>query len=305
MARTPFMEALFNGSVQPEGISLTCQSEFTDGLDNVGERHKLILGGKLAGGECSTSSFYLAIDRGVPLVALPVFPARSFPQRQIFCHVDAGIQTPKDLEGKRVTVHRWHTTSPTWTKGLLENEYGVALRNIDWYTAEDDPEGEEAPSDFRVQRIPEPASRERAVEMLEAGELDAGLDPYIHPGPTVRRVLDDWHAEAAAWFKRVGIYPMSHTIVLQRRIVDENPWIAQSLLEAFRESRQLASRYLTGDALAHEQWLESVLDDDPHICRLGPVERRTLAELVRYQLQQGLRTSPLDPPSLFATDGNS
>src|SRR5439155_16635012 len=79
MSRSAFTEALFNGAVQPEGIALTCVSDFSEGLDNVGERHRRILAGKLAGGECSTSSFFLAIDRGVPLVALPIFPARSFP----------------------------------------------------------------------------------------------------------------------------------------------------------------------------------------------------------------------------------
>src|SRR5919109_1453564 len=77
--RTPFTEALFTGEVQPDGIHLTCLSDFSQGLDNTGERHRQILAGKLDGGECSTSSFFLARDRGVPLVALPVFPARGFP----------------------------------------------------------------------------------------------------------------------------------------------------------------------------------------------------------------------------------
>ena len=54
-------------------------------------------------------------------MALPIFLARSFVHRQIHCHVDAAVQTPADLNGKKVTVHGWNSTSPTWTKGLLEN----------------------------------------------------------------------------------------------------------------------------------------------------------------------------------------
>src|SRR2546425_1190986 len=136
----PYAMALIDGTVQPTGIKLTVRSEFSEGLDNTGARHREILGGRLAGGECSTSSFLLARTRGVPLTALPVFPARSFPHRQIYCHAEAPIRTPADLEGKRVTVHPWNSTSPTWTKGLLANEYGVDLRSIDWFTAEPDPE---------------------------------------------------------------------------------------------------------------------------------------------------------------------
>ena len=303
-SRNPYREALFDGSVQPTGIRLTCLSDFGEGLDNTGARHRQILAGELAGGECSTSSFLLARTRGVPLTAIPVFPARGFPHRQIYCHAEAPIETPADLAGKKVTVHRWNSTSPTWTKGLLQNEYGVDLRSVDWYTAEPDPEGEGAPPDFRISRIPEPATREKAVEMLAQGELDAGLDPYIQVGPGIRRVLPSWQDEAAGFFQRSGIYPMSHTVVVRSELLDEHPWVAESLLAAFRAARQEANRYLTNEGRAHEDWLREVLGKDPHEYRLGPVERRTLEELVRYQFQQGLRTDPIDPVSVFALDGS-
>lgn len=329
--RTPYTEALFQGEVQPQGVHLTPTNEFSAGLDNTGERHRRILAGQLPGGECSTSSFLLARTRGVPLVAIPVFPARSFPHRQIYCHAEALVKTPADLGGKRVTVHRWNSTSPTWTKGLLENEYGVDLRSVHWFTAEPDPPGEGAPPDFRLDRIPAPASRsagptagegtapsplerlssgvspmgprERAVEMLAAGELDGGLDPYIHPGPGIRRVLENWQDEAAGFFRRTGIYPMSHTVVLRQELVDQHPWLVEALVGAFQAARQAADRYLSADERAYEDWLREVLGADPRACGLGPVERRTLEELVRYQFQQGLRTTPIDPVACFATDG--
>jgi len=303
-SRNPYAMALIDGTVQAKGINLTLQSEFSEGLDNTGARHREILGGRLAGGECSTSSFLLARTRGVPLTAIPVFPARGFPHRQIYCHAEAPIRTPSDLEGKRVTVHRWNSTSPTWTKGLLENEYGVNLRSVDWFTAEPDPEGEGAPADFRISRIPEPATREKAVDMLARGELDAGLDPYIAPGPGIRRVLDNWQDEAAGFFQRQGIYPMSHTVVVSSEVLDQHPWVAESLVEAFRASRQQADRYLMDAGRVHEDWLREVLGKDPHEYRIGPVEQKTLAELVRYQFQQGLRTEPINPEACFAFDGN-
>jgi 4,5-dihydroxyphthalate decarboxylase len=304
MAKTPLTSALYDGTVQPKGIKLSVDNDFGGMLANTGERHRQILAGELPGGECSTSSFLLARTRGVPLVALPVFLARSFVQRQIHCYKDAPIQAPADLNGKKVTVHRWNSTSPTWTKGVLQNEYGVDLHSIHWFLAEEDPEGEGAPDDFHITRL-QPASRERAVEMLEKGEVDACLDPYIQPGPTVRKVLGDhWQEEAEAFFHRTNIYPMSHTCVVKQEILDENPWVAESLLEAFRASRKEAPRYMDERTKTHEAWLEDVIGGDPHEYRLGPVEQKTLNELVRYQVQQGLRTEPIDPLACFALDGN-
>jgi 4,5-dihydroxyphthalate decarboxylase len=300
----PYAMALVDGSVQAKGINLTLQIEFSDGLDNTGARHREILAGRLAGGECSTSSFLLARTRGVALTAIPVFPARSFPHRQIYCHDQAPVRAPSDFDGKRLTVHRWNSTSPTWTKGLLENEYGVNLRSINWFTAEPDPEGEGAPDDFHISRIPEPATREKAVEMLAKGELDGGLDPYMAPGPGIRRVLDNWQDEAAGFFQRQEIYPMSHIIVISSEVLGQHPWVAESLVEAFRASRQQADRYLTPAQKSHEDWLREVVDKDPHEYRIGPVEKKTLNELVRYQFQQGLRTKPIDPEACFALDGN-
>ncbi|MBM2810027.1 MAG: 4,5-dihydroxyphthalate decarboxylase [Chloroflexi bacterium] len=293
MARTPYVEALFNGTVQPKGIHLTCEYVFSEGLDNTGERHRQILGGTLAGGECSTSSFLMVRTQGADLVALPVFLARNFPHRQIWRHEAATVRTPSDLAGKRVTVHRWNSTSPTWTKGLLQNEYGVDLKGVHWFTAEDDFEGEKPPPDFHIERIPQPATREKAIAMLASGEIDGSLDPYVEEGPGIRRVLPDWKKEAAAFFERRGIYPMSHTLVIRRSILDEHSWVAESLVEAFRAARREAPKYQTEDQIAHERWLQGFLGQDPRLYKLGPVERRTLAELVKYQFQQGLRSQPI------------
>lgn len=302
-ARTPFTEAFFAGEVQPQGVRLTSVSEFSKGLDNTGERHRQILSGQLVGGECSTSSFFLARTRGVPLKAIPVFPARGFPHRQIYCHAEAPIRTPSDLAGKRVTVHRWNSTSPSWTKGLLLNEYGVDLRGVHWFTAEPDPEGESAPADFDITRIPEPATREKAVEMLARGEIDAGLDPYIRPGPGIRRVLENWQQEAADFFQRAGIYPMSHTVVLRESLLEQHPWLPESLVDAFTRAAREARRYLTDEGKTHEDWVREVIGEDPHEFHFGPIEERTLNELVRYQFQQGLRTEPLDVASAFVVPG--
>jgi hypothetical protein len=96
---------------------------------------------------------------------------------------------------------------------------------------------------------------------------------------------------------------MSHTFVIRQEVLDEHPWVAESLLDAFRASRQEAPRYMDERTKSHEAWLEDVIGGDPHQYQLGPVEEKTLTELVGYQFQQGLRTEPIDPLACFAIDG--
>ena len=166
---TPYTQALFDGSVRPSGVELHLESRFGAGLDNVGARHRMIVAGKLDGGELSISSFILARLRGVPLRALPVFLSRRFRLRCMYCRVESSLRDPSELAGKKVTVHRYNATTPVWLKGILQNEFGVKPSDIEWHVAEPDI-AEEAqrppPAEIRVRFIPLPRTREHAIELV-------------------------------------------------------------------------------------------------------------------------------------------
>jgi len=189
-------QALFDGSVRPEGIELECRSQFSEGFDNTGARHRWIIEGKIPGGECSTSSFILARNRGVPLKIFPIFISRQFRHRCIYCPSNSPMRQPSDLKGKRVTVHRYNASTSVWVRGLLQNDYGVRPQEMDWYVAENDV-GEEGlrprPEGVRVQFISAPRTREHAIELLEEGEIDAALEPYpgLAKNPKLRRLFED------------------------------------------------------------------------------------------------------------------
>ncbi|MEA2659241.1 MAG: 4,5-dihydroxyphthalate decarboxylase [Candidatus Binatota bacterium] len=244
MAVTPRTRALFDGSVRPEGIELHCESKFGDGLDNTGARHRAILGGVIDGGECSTSSLILARLRGVSLRGLPVFPARQFRPRCIYCSVTSTLNHPSELQGKRVSAHRYNATTAVWLRALLQDEYGVAPEQMEWYVAEPDV-GEEAnvppPKSVTVSFIPAPRTREHAIEMVENGVIDAALEPYgsLGKNPKLRRMLKDHRAEEAAYFRRTQVIPVIHTLVLQEKVVEKHPFIVAGLLVAFRQARAL------------------------------------------------------------------
>ena len=56
---------------------------------------------------------------------VPVFISRIFRHRNVFVHVDAGIEKPEDLRGKRVGTPGYGMSANTWIRGFLLDEYGV------------------------------------------------------------------------------------------------------------------------------------------------------------------------------------
>ncbi len=292
-AVTPRTRALFDGSVRPERIDLRCESQFGDGLDNTGARHRAILSGAIDGGECSTSSLILARMRGVTLRGLPVFPARQFRHRCIYCSVNSPLGHPSELKGKRVTAHRYNATTAVWLRALLQDGYGVSPDQMEWYIAEPDV-GEEAkappPKSVSVKYIPEPRSREHAIELVENGAIDAALEPYgsLGKNPKLRRLLKDHRREEAEYFRRTEVIPVIHTLVLQERLVEAQPWIVESLLAAFRRARALEERYMTDDEKNEARWLKEAIGYDPFAYTFDGSTRKSLDALIRCQLEQGL-----------------
>ncbi len=286
-------QALFDGSVRPEGIELECRSQFSEGFDNTGARHRWIIEGKIPGGECSTSSFILARNRGVPLKIFPIFISRQFRHRCIYCSANSSVRLPSDLKGKRVTVHRYNASTSVWVRGLLQNEYGVRPEEMDWYVAEDDV-GEEAlrprPEGIRVQFISPPRTREHAIELLEEGEMDAALEPYpsLAQNAKLRRLFEDSSREEADYFRRTQVIPIIHSLALREDLVAENPWVVGSLLKAFRQARALAENYMNDEQKKEARWEREFIGDDPFSYRLDSCARKSLETLIEYQVQQGL-----------------
>jgi 4,5-dihydroxyphthalate decarboxylase len=295
LAVTPRTRALFDGTVRPEGIELRYESQFGDGLDNTGARHRAILGGAIDGGECSTSSLILARLRGVPLRGLPVFPARQFRHRCIYCATRSPLTHPSELKGKRVSAHRYNATTAVWLRALLQDEYGVAPEQMIWYVAEPDV-GEEAkippPAAVTVRFIEPPRTREHAIELVESGAIEAALEPYgsLGKNPRLRRLLKDYREEEAAYFRRTEVIPVIHTLVLREELVDEHPWMIESLLAAFRKARALEAKYMNDDEADEARWLSQVIGYDPFGYRFDSSTRKSLDALIRCQMQQNLLT---------------
>ncbi len=304
----PNTQALFNRTVQPKGIELHLQSQFGEGFDNVGARHRSIIKGEIDGGELSISSFILARLRGVKLRALPVFLSRRFRHRCFYCPANSPLRDPSELAGKKVTVHRYNATTPVWLKGILQNEYGVKPQSVEWFVAEPDITEESLhppPPEIRVRFIPPPCSREHAMELLERGEFDAALEPYpaLASNPKLRHIFSDYRKVEEEFFRRTGAFPINHLLVLREHFVEEHPWIVESMLTAFREAESLAERYRNEKQKEEAAWERKVMGEDFSYSLKKGCARRSLAMLIEYQIQQGILERKPDIESLFFPEG--
>ena len=300
----PNTQALIDGSVRPEGVDLRVQTEFGDGFDNIGARHRSIIKGDTAGGELSISSFVLARHRGVKLKALPVFLSRRFRLRSMYCGVNAPYEHPSELRGKKVTVHRYNSSTAVWLRGILQNEYDVAPHELDWLVAEPDIAEESLrppPKEVRVSFISPPRTREHAIELVEEGEIDAALEPYaaLSTNPKLRHLVRDYRKAEAEYFQRVGAFTVNHLFALREEIAEAHPWIVESLLAAFREAEVVADRYRNAREKEEAKWEQEVMGEPFRYSVNKGCARKSLEVLIQFQMQQGILEEKPAFESLF------
>ena len=92
--------------------------------------------------ELSMSNYLSARDQGLPFVAIPVFLHRRFRHGFVFLNAAAGIKKPTDLIGRKVGLRNFSATANLWVRGILEHEYDVPHRKIQWFKQDEEEEKE-------------------------------------------------------------------------------------------------------------------------------------------------------------------
>src|SRR6185437_11870575 len=120
---------LMDGRVKPEGIDLDItvrkpRELFPRMLDHQ----------EFQVSELSLGSYASLVARDAcPFVAIPVMLSKIFRHSCIYVRRGAGIETPQDLRGKRVGTTQYGATAIVTIKGMLQDEYGVAPREMRWF----------------------------------------------------------------------------------------------------------------------------------------------------------------------------
>ena len=131
--------ALQDGRVEVEGVDLTYLP-----LRVEETFWRMLRYGEFDAAEMSTGSYLMSRDKGAPkLIAIPVFPSKTFRHSCIYINTDSGIRKPADMAGKRVGVPEYQITMATWARGILQHEYGVPPEKIKWLTGGEEHPGRE------------------------------------------------------------------------------------------------------------------------------------------------------------------
>nr|WP_281720278.1 hypothetical protein [Nitrosomonas nitrosa] len=179
----------------------------------------------------------------VPFVAIPVFPSRTFRHAAIYINRAAGISQPEDLVGRNVGVPEYQMTAAVWVRGLLMHEYGVMPTSIRWTTGGLRDPGRKAMVATSVPNVEIRYEGQKTLDsMLVAGELDALIAPQPPPSfreghPAVQRLFPDTTAAEQAYYRKTGLFPIMHVVVLRKEIYERHPWSAVSLYEAFDRAK--------------------------------------------------------------------
>src|SRR5262249_14001703 len=147
------------------------------------------------------------------------------------------------------------------------------------------------------------------------GELDAMAiawppKSFLAGEPHITRLFPDARAVELDYYRRTKIHPMMHTVCIKREIYDQYPWIAQSLLRAFEESKRVLYKEMVNTgvyynilpfaSLDHEEaereFAGGGVDFFPY--GVGP-NRPSLDAFVRYMYEQGLARRPITVEELF------
>lgn len=301
---------LIDGIVAPQGIDLTVLTYSTPPRQWRMDHHT-----EFDVCEFSMSSYLGLRDRmsrGLPLTmepatAIPVFPHRRFRHSSIYINTSAGIREPRDLQGRRVGLRNWQTTAGLWARGILQDEYGVDLRQVIWRTSDSEAIEGQTASGYDIQRLPRGSS---VTQLLLEGELDALIYPEIPAAllegdRRIARLFEDYKQREVTYYRKTGAFPIMHTVVIRNAVLAQHPWVARELLIAFRKSKDLAFERMRDPRVVSLAWLRELIDEEQALLGSDPWSydfqrnRGVIERMIRYSTEQGISERAVTPEALF------
>ena len=187
--------------------------------------------------EMALVTYFQAKDHNKGLVLLPATMLARFQHGTMLFNAERGKLSPSDLPGKRIGVRSYSQTTGVWIRGILQNDYGIDLSDVQWVTFEDG----------HVAEAGDPAGVVRArkeqdiTEMLIAGKLDAAIYGAALPkDPRLQSVIPDPEAAASAWYRKHGLVPVNHMVVVTTELIRSNPKAVAELYRLLEEGRKAA-----------------------------------------------------------------
>ncbi|HZX03149.1 hypothetical protein [Kribbella sp.] len=259
-------------------------------------------------------------DGDRPFVALPVFPNRIFRHSCVFVNRHSGIRGPEDLVGRTIgEFGMYGQDSGIWAKGALSDDHGFDPAANRWLIG-----GLNEPMPpFPFTSHPRPAgvdireADDALATMLADGRIDALFTANVPQNvldgtaPDVVRLFPDYPAVERDYYRRTGIFPMMHTVVMPRDLAERQPELVRATYDAFVEARAVAMRRYAADRRIFEvstmiPWVDRLFEENRELFGADwwppygfTANRSTLDTFLRYSHEQGLTSRRWTPEELF------
>lgn len=292
--RTPLTRPLLDGEATAEGFNLrVLQSQSID------DTSRRMLDLEYDVGEVSIGTFIRARDRGVPLVALPIFTnSRQFLNANLQVAARLGMRDLSELRDRTIGAPQYWTASSLWQREFLRDQAGLEATDLSWVTFQPERmEGLEVPAGVRhrleTNRTPQ--------QLAEAGELDAfttaagrrqeeeGASP-----PALVPFFQDRAAAQREYFQRTGIYPLQYVNVMPEELAEREPRLVESVCDAFVRAKAIAQ---AREPLASPEMIELLGDPWPYGLSAN---RKTLEAFVDAAHRQGATARRFTVDEIFA-----
>lgn len=227
--------------------------------------------------EMAVVTYLIAKAHGKPLALLPAAMIGRFQHSYAIYNASKGTMRPSDLNGTRVGIRSFTTTTGAWIRGILANDYGVDLDSIDWVTFEDPHVAEYKD---KTRRAPE---GKKIVPMLLDGDLDAVLGE-TSADPRAKPLFGDPAAEAKLWYAKHRAVPINHLMVMRTADVKADPGTAREVYRVLLEGKRVAG---------------PVPDPDPLPFGIE-ANRASLQLIAEYAYQQALIPRRVSVDDMFA-----
>jgi len=255
--------------------------------------------------------FLPAIEAGWEIIGLPVFSKRKPVYQLIFCHADAGIRAPKDLQGKRIGSRTYRTALTVWARGLLSKRYGVDFSTVQWVL--------QAKEVFAVHdqkaKIDYVDESKNMSQRLIAGELDALITDIsdtkmfenLENNPKIKRLFPDYVREDQNLYAETGIFTPVHMIVMSRKLDREHPGLAAKFYAAFERAKEIAYEDILSDRggfsvvyLREKMKEQTAAWGDPWKYGIQ-ANKTTIDAFINYNVEQGMIRAAPSYSDIFAS----
>jgi 4,5-dihydroxyphthalate decarboxylase len=201
-------------------------------------------------------------------------------------------------------------------RGWMQHEAGVPLTSVEWIQAGVNDAGRkemttfDLPPDFRLTSVPD----KTLGGMLVSGEIDAVISArpprvFLDGKHGIKRLIPDYRAQEEAYFRKTGIFPIMHLVVLRRDAYEANRWIARNLMDSFEQAKRACLPELyqgqtsflpTAWGNEHAEQTNRMLfpPDDPWPYGIEN-NRKTLEPFLQFCHEQGVTNRKLSVEELF------